>query len=276
MNLQPLQILHPRYEEDHQLLILELNHGKANEIGTAELHAFTSLCELLEDSTAIVCVCTTSQRQSSTGKPIFIAGANVRERETWSEEQIQNHVNRQRVLMQRLRRVPVFTTVLVHGMALGWGLEFVLTADYAISTRASHFGLPETGLGIIPGARGTAELAQTIGQAQALRLGCTGELIDGEQALALGLVQEVVADIEPGLARVRTLAKMLCSRSPTAIAAYKQSVLDALGRSESVRLRIEQQGYEQCLKSGDAAIGRQYFTEIRAGKTPPWGPRRRV
>lgn len=273
MNLQSIQALHPHYEEENHLLILNLHHGKANEIGTEQLAAFAALCDLLEGPHSIVCVCTTSRRQTERGKAIFIAGANVSERENWSNERIQKHVIYQREIMRRLRHVPIFTTALVHGMALGWGMEFLLTADYVLSTATGRFGLPETGLGIIPGARGTAELVQVVGLAQALRLGCTGELIHAEQAHELGLVQEIVKDLDTGLDRIRALAQLLGTRSPTAIAAYKNSVLNALGRPESVRLQIEQKAYERCLISGDAAIGRQYFSEIRAGVIPPWPPR---
>ncbi|MCA9659098.1 MAG: enoyl-CoA hydratase/isomerase family protein, partial [Myxococcales bacterium] len=131
----------------------------------------------------------------------------------------------------------------------------------------------ETGLGILPGARGTAELAQAIGPAQALRLGCTGEAVGGEEAARLGLVQELVADVDAGLTRVRALADLLRRRSPTAVAAFKRGLLDAQGRREAERLEIEAAAYERCVDSGEAAIGRANFAAIRAGEAPPWGPR---
>lgn len=77
--------------------------------------------------------------------------------------------------MRRLRHAPLFTVALTHGVTFGWGTEFLLTADYCIATPTARFALPETGLGIVPGARGTAELALQVGPAQALRLGCTGK-----------------------------------------------------------------------------------------------------
>lgn len=274
MDLGPLGLLHPRLEADRQLLVLELDHGKANEMGSAQLAAFEALCDLLEADASVTCVCTTSRRVSASGKPIFIAGANVTERSGWDDARVKAHVLRQRGLMQRLRRLPVFTTVLTHGVTLGWGAEFVLTADYALATPSATFGLPETGLGILPGARGTAELAHAIGPAQALRLGATGEVIDGAEALRIGFVQEVVADVDAGLERVRALADLLRRRSPTAVAAFKRGVLDALGQPEEVRLEVERVAYERCVDSGEAAIGRAAFDAIRSGRSPTWGPRR--
>lgn len=274
MDLSAIDALHPQLDAERQLLVLELDHGKANEMGSEQLAAFERLCELIEDrerEQALTCLCTTSRRLSKRGKPIFIAGANVTERVGWDDDRVKAHVIRQRKLMQRLRRLPLFNVALSTGVTLGWGAEYVMTTDYAIATEAASFALPETGLGIIPGARGTAELASLVGPAQALRLGCTGESIDGREAARVGLVQELVTDIDAGLARVRALAEQLRRRSPLAVAAFKRALIDGLGRSEAERIDLEEQAYERCVDSGEAAIGRASFAAIREGKTPNWG-----
>lgn len=268
-----IDALHPHYDPELRLLTLTLEHGKANEVGSATLDAFEALCELLEHG-EVACLCTTSRRLSRSGTPIFVAGADVTERVGWSDERIKAHVRRQRAILQRLRHVPLFTVALSHGVTLGWGLEFMLTADYSLATPSARFGLPETGLGILPGARGTAELALAIGPAQALRLGCTGEEIDAAEALRIGLCHEIVPELDAGLARVRSFAELLRRRSPTAVAVYKRGLLAALGQPEAERLSIEATAYERCIDTGQAAIGRTSFSAIRAGEIPPWGPRR--
>lgn len=274
MDLTRISGLNPRHEPEHRLVVLELDHGKANEMGTEQLDSFEALCELLEEDDSITCLCTTSHRVSKRGKPIFIAGANVTERAGWDDDRVRAHVTRQRTIMQRLRRLPLFNVIVPSGVTLGWGTEYVLTGDFAIATKAASFGLPETGLGIIPGARGTAELATLVGPAQALRLGCTGESIDADEAARIGLVQEVVDGVEAALARVRALAAMLARRSPTAVAAYKRALLEGLGAREIERLEIERRAYEHAVATGEAAIGRANFADIRAGRAPKWGPRR--
>ena len=279
MDLQRIAPLHPDFDPALGLLRLELEHGKANEVGGVELDAFEALCDLLEHESAVRCLCTTSRRLSARGTPIFISGANVSERFGWTDERVKLHVIRQRAIMQRLRHAPLYTVVLTHGVTFGWGAEFVLTADYCLATPGARFALPETGLGILPGARGTAELAALIGPAQALRLGCTGEEIGADEALRIGLVHETVTDLEAGLARVRDVARRLRSRSPTAVAAFKRGLLGALGRPEAERLAIERAAYEQCIDTGEAAIGRAAFSARRASgdtpvEPPPWGPRR--
>ena len=274
MDLSSIDALHPTLHADERLLVLELDHGKANEMGTRELDALDALCELLERDGAVTCLCTTSRRTSAKGTPIFIAGANVTERGGWDDTQVKAHVVRQRALMRRLRRLPLFTIALTHGVTLGWGTEFLLTADYTLATTAATFALPETGLGIVPGARGTAELATLIGPAQALRLGCTGETIDAAEAWRIGLVQEIVSDVDAGLRRVEALARALVRRSPTAVAAFKHALLDGLGREEATRLNAEAAAYALTVDAGEAAIGRASFAAIREGVTPAWGPRR--
>jgi enoyl-CoA hydratase/carnithine racemase len=274
MDLTPIAALHPTLDPARRLLVLQLDHGKANEMGSEQLDALARLCTLLESDAAVSCLCTTSRRVSSKGTPIFIAGANVTERVGWDDDRIKAHVLRQRELMRRLRRLPLFHVVLSHGVTLGWGAEYLLTADYALATPTASFGLPETGLGILPGARGTAELACLVGPAQALRLGCTGEPVDAPEAHRIGLVQEAVPDLDAGLRRVHALAERLRQRSPTAVAAFKRALLDGLGQPEAVRLDLERRAYEHTVDTGEAAIGRASFTAIRDGNTPDWGPRR--
>jgi enoyl-CoA hydratase/carnithine racemase len=274
VDLTGVAFLHARFDADARLLVLELDHGKANEMGTAALDAFAALCDLVERESAIACVCTTSRRTSKNGKPIFISGADVTERVGWDDDRVRAHVVRQRELMRRVRHLPAFHVVLTHGVTFGWGVEYLLTADYALATPTASFALPETGLGIVPGARGTAELADAVGPAQALRLGCTGETIAADEARRIGLVAELVDDVDAGLARARALSTLLARRSPTAVAAFKAALLAGRGEGEATRLELERRAYEHVVATGDAAIGRAAFADVRSGTVPAWPPRR--
>jgi enoyl-CoA hydratase/carnithine racemase len=268
---------HPHLDDTRGLLTLSLDHGKANEMGSEQLGVFEALCEFIEaqasSASPITCLCTTSSKTSKKGAPIFIAGANVTERVGWDDARIKAHVIRQRTLMQRLRRLPLFHVVIATGATLGWGTEYLLTADWVIALPEASFALPETGLGILPGARGSAELASLIGPAHAIRLGCTGETIDSEEALRIGLVHARLPDSASARAKVDDFAARLRRRSPLAVALYKQAVLDALGRPEHERIELERAAYERCVDSGEAAIGRANFELIVGGGTPAWGRR---
>ena len=168
----------------------------------------------------------------------------------------ESHVQWQREVLIRLRRVPCFHICLVDGIALGWGTEFLLTADYRITTPNATFGLPETGLGILPGAGGTSELWMEIGIAHALRLGMAGERIGSQEATRIGLTQESVDNWDIGRQRATQLMQSALTRSPTAAAAFKSALLQSKGLDTQQRVR-EGQAYNHCVDTGEAQIGRQ-------------------
>ncbi len=257
-----------------QVWTLELHHGKANEVGSAELDELERLVERLSAPEGPVALITFSRRRSARGTPLFISGANVTEREGWSDDQVRAHVRRQRRALAELRRAPVFHVCVVSGVALGWGTELLITADYKLCTPEAVFGLPETGLGILPGAGGTSELWALIGPSQALRLGMTGERIGGEEAVRIGLTQELHDTLEAALARAAALCARVALCSPTALAAFKGALLSSIGAGGEARMEAEAVAYERCVSAGQAAIGRASFPQIRDGVTPAWGPRR--
>jgi len=261
-------------EAEGRVVVLELDHGKANEIGEAVLGELDRLRERLVVDERAVALITYSRRKSRKGTPIFIAGADVTERRDWTDDKVMQHVRWQRSILAGLRAAPVFHVGVVCGVALGWGTEFLLVCDYRIACDGATFGLPETGLGIVPGAGGTSDLRAHIGVAHTLRLGMTGERIDAEEAARVGLVQEVSATLEEALTRARVLASMAAKRSPTAIAAFKDGVLRSIGTPSELRTEIEAVRYEHCVLTGEAAVGRRHFSDLVRGGTAPWGPRR--
>ena len=262
-----IQILNPSLSTDQRTLTLLLDHGHVNEMGSEQLKAWEYLSEFLQKG-EIRTLITTSQKKSRRGKSIFIAGANVKERAGWQEEQVCTHVRWQRRILKSLRSCPIFHICVVDGMALGWGLEFLLTADYRLTTSLSNFGLPETSLGIIPGAGGTSDLWQEVGIAHALRLGMTGERIDATEAIRIGLCQEIFSEWSLAMERAQRLAQAVSNNSPTAVSSFKSALLRSIGSETSHRESLETLAYEHCVRTGEAAIGRVHF----GSKEPtPWG-----
>lgn len=251
---------------------LTFNHGKANEIGSVELGDIERLTAWLRASPAIRTLISRSDRVSKSGTPIFVAGANVTERTGWTDDDIKRHVRRQRAALAALAAAPVLHVGIVAGVAFGWGTEYLLTCDYVLAIDGARFALPETGIGILPGAGGTSELQLRIGPAQALRLGMTGEAIDAAEAVRIGLAQERFAAAEPAEARARQLAAACATRSPTANATFKHALRGSQGLNPVERAEVEARAYERCVDSGEAAIGRARFSG--APDAPGWGPRR--
>ena len=268
-----LTSLHASQTETPPVLTVTMDHGRVNEMGSTELRDWSQITAALE-SGSIRALVTHSTKVTRSGKPIFIAGANVTERVGWTVEQVKAHVRWQRETLAQLRRAPAFHVTVVDGLALGWGTEFMITADYRIATPNARFALPETGIGILPGAGGTSELSRIVGPNQALRLGMTGEQIDAAEALRIGLIDELATDAPAAMERARALAELAAKRSPTAVGAFKQGVLASLSMAEDERAELEAKAYELCVDSGDAAIGRENFKAITAGQAVEWGPKR--
>ena len=260
-------------EGDGQTWALIFHHGKANEVGGAVLNELEQLTRDLHDPRGPQTLISLSLRRSSRGTAIFIAGANVTERAGWSDDQVKVHVRRQRHILRELRAAPVFHLCLINGVALGWGTEYLITADYKIATEEAAFALPETGLGILPGAGGTSELSSLIGPAHTLRLGMTGEKINAVEAERIGLIQELVSEQSQALERALYLAQLISKKSPTSLAAFKRGVLTSIGHQAEKRAEVEALAYERCVDSGEAAIGRRDFHLIKTGQSPAWSPR---
>ena len=159
--------------------------------------------------------------------PAFSTGGDVSEFGSSPSPTIARWVRFRRDVWGRLRALPVPTVAAVHGYAVGGGLEMVLLCDMAVATDDASFCLPETALGMIPGVAGTQTAARRLGLGRALDFCLTGRWIDAKQALAIGLVAEVV----PAASLVRAagaLARRLSRLPRERVAMAKLAVWEGL------------------------------------------------
>jgi enoyl-CoA hydratase len=156
-------------------------------------------------------------------------------------------------LCLRLERLPAITLAALNGNAAGGGCELALACDFRlIADGPFHFGLPETSVGIIPGAGGTQRMARLLGTARALDLILHARLLAPREALELGLVHRVLpaADFREETER---FAKGLAGRAPIALAAAKRAIRAGVELPLAEGLALEQQEFERCMRSQDAA-----------------------
>ncbi len=128
--------------------------------------------ELASDPAVRACLLT------GAGEKAFCAGADLKERQGMSRSQVREMLSAYRSELGWLGSSEFPSVAAINGVALGGGLELALTCDLRIAAPAARFGLPETALGIIPGAGGTQRLARLIGESRALDLVLTGRRID--------------------------------------------------------------------------------------------------
>ena len=160
-----------------------------------------------------------------------------------------------------LAALPIPTIAAVNGFALGGGLELALACDLRVAAHGARLGLPEVGLGLIPGFGGTQRLPRLIGQGRALDLIYTARHVDAEEALALGLVNRVVDD---ALAGAQQLAAQILKNAPVALGLAKEAVTRGLGETLPQGLEIEADLFGLSTTTEDFREGTAAFLEKRA------------
>jgi methylglutaconyl-CoA hydratase len=171
----------------NHITTLTLNRPKANAMGQSLMEEFEGVMDELEHCQETRCVILTSYSSK-----VFSAGADLKERASMSVDEAEAVVTGLRNSLQRFATLPMPTIAVIEGVAVGGGMELAAAADIRVASRAATFGLPETSLGIVPGAGGTQRIPRLIGAARALELMVTGQRINGETAYAYGIVQHLV------------------------------------------------------------------------------------
>lgn len=196
------------------------------------------------------------------GEKAFCAGADLKERATMPIERVPLFVDSIRSLMDEVEALPMPTIAAVNGFAFGGGTELMLACDLRVASSGATMGLTEVSLAIIPGAGGTQRLPRLIGRARAKELILTGRKISAAQALAIGLVNEVV---EPArlAARARELAAEIAGNGPLAVRAAKRAVDGGCELPLREGLRFEAECYATILHTRDRVEALEAFREKR-------------
>ena len=157
------------------------------------------------------------------GDRAFVAGADITELQGFGPAEAQAFSERGHRTFRMLEMLPVPAIALVNGYALGGGCELALACDWIIASERATFGQPEVNLGVVAGFGGTQRLPRRIGLARAMELLVTGRMVKAEEALRIGLVNQVVAPerlVATGLEVARTIA----AKGPVAVRLTKQIV----------------------------------------------------
>lgn len=218
-----------------------------------QLEAALALCEA--DEQVGVLVLTGDEKA-------FIAGADLENMSEAGVRQALELTEQTMRVQERLADFPRPTIAAVAGYALGAGFEIALCCDFRIGAENAVLGLPEVGLGIIPGGGGTQRLPRLIGLAAATELVLLGARIDARRAVELGLLNKVVplGSLEE---EVNALAAQLLSKPALALTAAKV----AMGRGANMALKdglkLEQSLFAMLFGTRDRQEGISAFLEKR-------------
>ena len=162
-----------------------------------------------------------------------------------------------------LRRCPMILIAAVEGYALGGGCELALACDLIVAGESAKFGQPEIRVGIMPGAGGTQRLLRTVGKYRAMSMVLTGEPVDAREALAMGLLSEVVPD-GTALEQAKNLARTINRMPPLAVRAIKEVMQLGQDVPLETALQLERKAFQLLFATEDQKEGMNAFLGKRA------------
>ncbi len=196
------------------------------------------------------------------GEKAFVAGADIGELAKL-DAMTAVHVSRvSQGVLHGIERFPKPVLAAVGGYALGGGCELALACHLRIASDNARFGLPEVGLGIIPGYGGTVRLARVVGLAAALEMTLTGDMIDAQRAERIGLVSEVVPRAEL-LDRSKAFMRRITKNGPVAVRLALESIYHGLDAPLAQAVGVEASLFGLLASTEDMKEGMSAFLEKR-------------
>ena len=245
--------------------VLTLTINRPNQLNALNREVIASLSKHIEeaqtnDKVKVIIM-------TGSGEKAFVAGADIKEFADFSPQQGKDLAALgQATLFDRVERSSKPVIAAVNGFALGGGLELAMAAHIRVASTNAKLGLPEAGLGVIPGYGGTQRLAQLVGKGKAMEMVLTAGMIGADEAATLGLVNYSVdqADL---METCQGIAKKMMRNAPTALSSAIKSVVAGYTASvDGYSVEIEEFGL--CFGTEDFKEGTTAFLEKRKAQFP--------
>ncbi|MBB6452788.1 enoyl-CoA hydratase/carnithine racemase [Salirhabdus euzebyi] len=252
MSTVQLEIIH------EHIGLLTLNRPEAaNSFSLQLLHDLNNALDEVEKNNQIRVLILTGS-----GEKAFCAGADLKEREGMTEEQVIATVGKIKSTTTRVEQIAIPTIAAINGAAFGGGLELALACDIRIACDTAKMGLTETSLGIIPGAGGTQRLSRLIGLGKAKYLIFTAKRLTSKEAKDIGLVEEVL-EKEDFLEKSITISLSIAQNGPIGIQQAKKAINLGYETDITSGLKIEDLCYAKTIPTVDRREGLLAFKEKR-------------
>lgn len=244
-------------EKEGNIAFIKLNRPKAlNALNSETLKELDNAIELIENDAEIYAVVLTGEGKA------FVAGADISEMKGLNSLEGRQFGILGNKVFRRIETLEKPIIAAVNGFALGGGCELSMAADIRIASSKAKFGQPEVGLGITPGFGGTQRLARLVGEGKAKELIFTGDLINAEEALRIGLVNKVV-EPEQLAEEATNMAKKIASNAPIAVKLCKDAINKGMQMDMDNALMYEAQVFGLCFSTEDQKEGMGAFIEKR-------------
>lgn len=197
------------------------------------------------------------------GDKAFCAGADLKERQGMSTDDVRVQVGLYRSELGVLDASPKPVVAAINGVAFGGGLELALVCDLRVCAAHAELALPETSLGIIPGAGGTQRLPRVVGEARAKEMILLGRKLGAAEALAWGLVNAIAPEGTNVLDHAVAWIDPIANGAPIAQAAALRAIEVSYEVPLAAGVELERVHYDETLRSEDRLEALRAFAEKR-------------
>ena len=263
-SLEPVLVRVERFEDPELAHVAEIvldRPDAMNAVSTAMARAIAAATARVAADESVRCVVLSSSHPKA-----FCVGADLKERNSFTDADLMEQRPVARAAYGGVLDLPVPAIAAVDGFALGGGFELALSCDVVVAGEGAVVGLPEVGVGVIPGGGGTQLLVRRVGWSRAAKAIFTAARMPAREALELGAVDEVVP---AGTARDRALelARAISANSPVGLRNAKRAMRLGADVSLDAGLEIEDACWRATAFSGDRREGVAAFAEKRR---PVW------
>ena len=192
----------------------------------------------------------------------FVAGADIASMSNMSVQDAKIFSKKGMSIFRKIELIEKPIIAAVNGPALGGGCELAISCDIRLASKKAKFGQPEVKLGIIPGFAGTQRLAKVVGISKAKELIYTGDIIDAQEALKIGLVNKVL-ETEDLMEEAINMANKITKNAQIAVKFAKASINKSIESNIDTGMEIENYLFAMCFDSKDQKEGMNAFLEKR-------------
>lgn len=248
------------YTEDGAVAIITISNPPKNVLTLPLIGEFESVIDDLGKKETIKAIVITGSG------PIFVAGADIKVIASIdSSEAGEALARRGQGLFNKIEQMQKVVIAAIGGYCLGGGMELAMACHLRVLGDRVRMGQPEINLGIIPGFGGTQRLPRIVGQAKAIELILSGDMINAEEAKRIGLANKVVPEGEV-LKQTLGLAKKIAAKSRCAIEAILKAIREGMNEPLSIGLGREAELFGQICQTEDMREGISAFLEKRQPK----------
>ncbi len=243
------------YVIEEGMAIVTIDHPPVNAIDKKMVLELEQVIDELETNSEAKIIIITGA-----GDKAFIAGADITVFSDLNKVSAEEFVLSIQSVLFKIEESQKVVICAINGHALGGGCEVAMACDIRIASEKVRFGQPEVNLGVIPGAGGTQRLPRLVGKGRAMELVFTGDMINAEEAGAIGLVNRVVPP-ESLMDEAKKMAKKILTKGPIAISKSKRAIREGLEMRLKEGMRLEARLFGELFDTFDVREGVKAFLE---------------